>query len=416
MSPTLLTPPPATPAATTRLVVLFVDDEQRLLEGIARMLRPLRNEWEVLTANGGDEALAILGQRHVDVLVSDMRMPGMSGADLLDQVTKRHPGTIRMILSGQADRESLLRSIGSTHRYLSKPCDATQIRLAIQQAQDLRHYLVGPGLTDLVARMEDLPSLPEPYLRIQHELQREDPSIERIGDIAAQDMGLVAKLLQLANSGRTARYRAVARPHEAIQLLGIDTVRTLILAQHLLRGADEARVGDLWHHSMACGTAARAIATAEGVDALTADCAFSAGVLHDCGLLLEAVLLPDEQSRIVAAIAKGTDDLAAEQAIIGTTHQELGAYLLGLWGLPDPLVEAVAHHHTPARSTATGFCPLVAVHVAASLPGVTMSGPEHTPMDGPDVAWLGKLGLAARLPHWSEAAAQALAEFAPEGG
>jgi len=380
------------------------------------MLRPLRNEWEVLTAHGGEEALAILAQRHVDVLVSDMRMPGMSGADLLDRVSKQHPGTIRMILSGQADRESLLRSIGSTHRYLSKPCDATQIRTAIQQAQDLRRYLLSPGLTDLVARVEDLPSLPEPYVRIQQELQRDDPNLERIGDIAAQDLGLVAKLLQLANSGRTARYRSVARPHEAIELLGIDTVRTLILAQHLLRGTDEARVGDLWQHSMLCGTAARAIARAEGADALTADCAFSAGVLHDCGLLLEAVLLPAEQAHIVEAIAHGTDDLAAERAAIGTTHQELGAYLLGLWGLPDPLVEAVAHHHTPQRSTATGFCPLTAVHVAASLPGVTMRGPEHTPMAGPDVAWLERLGLTTRLPLWTEAATQALTELAPQGG
>jgi len=400
---------------STPLVILFVDDELRLLEGIQRMLRPMRNEWEVLTANSGAEALALLATRHVDVLVSDMRMPGMSGAELLDRVTEIAPGTIRMILSGQADRDSLLRSIGSTHRYLSKPCDAHQIRRAIHQAQDLRHYLLSPGLTSLVAHLGDLPSLPEAYLKIQEELRREDPSIERLGDIASQDMGLVAKLLQLSNSGRTARYRPVARADEAIQLLGIDTVRTLILAQHLLKGSDQARTGDLWRHSVACGTAARAIATAEGTDALTADCAFSAGVLHDCGLLLEAAFLPKEHARILEAIAGGSPDLAAEQSVIGTTHQELGAYLLGLWGLPDPLVEAVAFHHRPALSAATGFCPLVAVHVAAAMPGVALVGPEHSLMDTPDLAWIEKLGLASRLPRWTEAAQHALDDLPEQG-
>ena len=400
---------------STRLVILFVDDEMRLLEGLQRMLRPLRAEWEVLVANSGAEALTILDQRHIDVLVSDMRMPGMTGAELLDQVTERHPGTIRMILSGQADRESLLRSIGSTHRYLSKPCDAVQIRRAIHQAQDLRNYLLSPGLMDLVARLGDLPSLPEPFLKIQQELQREEPCIARIGDIAAQDMGLVAKLLQLANSGRTARYTPVARPDEAIQLLGIDTVRTLILAQHLMRGVTQGRDRDLWRHSVACGTAAKAIAVAEGADALTCDCAFSAGVLHDCGLLLEAAFMPEEHNRICAAIAAGAADLAAEQLIIGTTHQELGAYLLGLWGLPDPLVEAVAFHHRPSLSAAHGFCPLVAVHVAAGIPGVALVGPEHSPMNTPDHAWLEGLGLDHRLPHWTDAASQALGVLAEQG-
>lgn len=399
MSPTLLTHPPAHAASSPRLVVLFVDDEPRLLEGIARMLRPLRNEWEVLTANGGDEALAILARQSVDVLISDMRMPGMSGNELLETVAKTHPDTIRMILSGQADRDAMLRSIGCTHRYLSKPCDASGIRHAIHQAQDLRRYLVSPALSPLVARLQDLPSLPETYISIQQELKREDPSLDRISIIASRDLGLVAKLLQVANSGRNFRQNPVVKAHEAIQVLGIETVKTLVLAQHLLDKTHALRLGDLWQRSLHCGEVARAIAEAEGADALQADCCFSAGVLHDCGILLKGILVPQDQHRIQVAIKDGASVLEAERSIMGTTHQELGAYLLGLWGLPDPLVEAVAYHHTPSRSGVLGFCPLVAVHVASSLvsQGCSDDITATTPIDQ---AWLERLGLLHHLPRW----------------
>jgi len=107
--------------------VLFVDDEPRILDGRRRMLRSMRHEWKMSFAETGQEALAILANQPFDVVVVDMRMPGMDGVQLLSEVRKRHQ-IIRIVLSGTADREAILRAVGLAHQYLSKPCDAETLK------------------------------------------------------------------------------------------------------------------------------------------------------------------------------------------------------------------------------------------------------------------------------------------------
>ena len=394
-----------------RLSVLFVDDEERLLEGLVRMLRPYRNEWDVLTANSGEQALQVLASRPVDVLVSDMRMPGMNGAELLEQVSERHPGIVRFILSGQADRESLLRSIGSTHQYLAKPCDSLQIRRAIERAYHLRRLLAIPTLTSLVSRIHVLPSLPQIHFAIRTELQAEEPSMKRIAELVAQDLGLSSKLLQVANSGRFARTRPVFQIGEAVQLIGLDTLRPLVLASHLFTACPDALlpISELWQHGLAVAHAAYAIAVVDQQSVFACDCSYSAGLLHDCGLLLLATHLPTEFSAVMRA-ATEMDWLDAERIVLGATHQELGAYLLGLWGLPDELVEAVAYHHRPSESLTLGFSPLAAVHVAETAMIAT-----HGPLPWevgyvPDERFASTSGISERIAVWRDTADASIAK------
>ena len=393
-----------------RLSVLFVDDEPRLLEAVVRMLRPFRTEWNVLTTGSGPEALAILAKQDIDVIVSDMRMPEMSGAELLDKVAERHPGVIRLILSGQSDRESLLRSIGSTHQFLSKPCDSGHLRQAIDRAYALRRLLQVPKLTSLVSRIGSLPALPSLYLAIRSELQTEEPSLARISSLAAQDIGISAKLLQIANSGRFAGSNTVLKVEQAVQMLGIETVRSLVLASHLFDSFPTygLPLEALWQHSLMVGTGARAIASSEQQNSLACECAFSAGLLHDCGLLLIAKHLPEEFQQILAA-APHQGWLAAEQDILGATHQELGAYLLGLWGLPDGLVEAVAFHHQPALAPHPDGRALSAVHIAESVVVSAHGGLAWEVGTNPEEAFVATEAIRARLHHWREVASVAIA-------
>lgn len=114
--------------------VLFVDDEPNVLQGLQRMLRPQRRRWDMTFCDSGEEALRRLAEAPFDVLVSDMRMPGMSGAPLLAEAQARFPRVVRLILSGQADRESLDALAGVTHRFLSKPCDAALLQAAIEES------------------------------------------------------------------------------------------------------------------------------------------------------------------------------------------------------------------------------------------------------------------------------------------
>src|SRR5262249_34954838 len=116
------TPPVGFSLATKR--ILFVDDEPQVLEGLQRILYPLPREWKMEFVASGNEALKRLGETEFDVLVTDVRMPEMSGIELLAEVVERYPQVIRMVLSGTVDQDLTLRSAALAHQYLVKPCDA----------------------------------------------------------------------------------------------------------------------------------------------------------------------------------------------------------------------------------------------------------------------------------------------------
>jgi len=140
--------------------ILFVDDEPNVLQGLQRMLRPLRDEWEMTFVSSGAEALQRLAQAPFDVIVSDMRMPNMDGAQLLTEVMQRHPEVIRIVLSGQANQEVVMKAVGPTHQYLAKPCDPESLKALVSQTSALRGLLTDATLKGLVASMKSLPSLP----------------------------------------------------------------------------------------------------------------------------------------------------------------------------------------------------------------------------------------------------------------
>src|ERR1700761_7760590 len=156
--------------------ILFVDDEEFALRGLERLLRPMRDEWEMEFVDNGEKALARMNEAPFDVIISDMRMPRMNGAELLNEVMKRHPKTVRLILSGYADRDLILRSVGSTHQFLAKPCDAKTLRMTIQRAAHLEESLRSETLRLLVNRCSQLPSVPALYSEIIEVLQ--DPAAD----------------------------------------------------------------------------------------------------------------------------------------------------------------------------------------------------------------------------------------------
>lgn len=328
--------------------ILFVDDEPHVLAGLRRLFRPLRREWDVHTAKTGAEALALLGSTSYDVVVSDMRMPVMDGAQLLEHVSNLQPETVRLILTGQSNDAALVEAASCTHQILSKPCDADVLVEAVERSFELRGLMNDPAVLARVGGLHTLPALPAVYRRISAALRAEEVSTEQIGELVAQDMGLAGKLLQVVNSAYFGRQTPLVDPVRATVLLGTDTVRGLVLGLHLFDQLASAAAGglpmhDLFGHGFATGQLAKTMAQDTGGDAETADAAYLAGLLHDVGLL---VLSANEQAAMRALVEAAPDDwLAAERAAFQTTHAEIGAYLLGLWGLPEVVVRAVACHH-----------------------------------------------------------------------
>ena len=151
--------------------ILFVDDEPEVLNGLKRMLRGMRHEWDISFATSGREALELFDDGPgFDVVVSDMRMPGMDGAQLLEEVKKRRPGAVRIVLSGHSEREMVMKSVGHTHQYLAKPCRPDVLKATVERACALRSLLANESLLELVTRLDKLPSLPSLYFQIMEEL------------------------------------------------------------------------------------------------------------------------------------------------------------------------------------------------------------------------------------------------------
>jgi putative nucleotidyltransferase with HDIG domain len=378
--------------------VLFVDDEPNVLDGLRRTLRPLRREWDMRFAGGGPEALAVMAAESVDVLVTDMRMPGMDGDELLARVRCQHPLVVRMVLTGQCTREAMLRLVPLAHGVFTKPCDLDELTAAVRRACAVRDLLRSPPLLTLVGRLGSLPTPPVLYTRILSELGRLDGSIAEVGKVVAGDVGLSAKLMQVANSSLLGLRRPVATPAQAVQMLGIEMTKAMVLVSEVLTQYDPApllpfSIDELWDHSRAVARLAGRIAHSEAGPGAATD-ARLAGLLHDIGRLALASQQPEVYKAALGAARDGVLLIAAEREILGATHAEVGAYLLGLWGLPPALVEAVALHHDPCRCPDSGFGPLSAVHAAESL---------LAPDEGGVISaeYLDRLGLGDRLARWA---------------
>lgn len=386
--------------------ILFVDDDPNILMGLQRGLYSMREEWDMNFVNSGDAALAILEQETVEVVVSDMRMPAMTGLDLLNTVQDRFPQTVRILLSGDSDRQSILTSMARAHQYLSKPFDVQQLRALLMQTIAQGDLLHNTTIRAYISRLTSIPSLPALYLELTEALRSGDVSPARVGEIISRDIGMTAKILQLANSAVYGIRVEVTQPEQAVLLLGLDAVQSLVLSLSVFSSLSPGvpsgcSTEKLWEHSNLTGALARAIARAEGVGLPQSGIYLSAGILHDIGKLVIASCDPELHRRIaVESRCNGRSQWEMERESIGCTHAEIGAFLLGIWGLPSPIVEAVAWHHQPSRSPVKAFCPLAAVHVANAL-----LTPVEVPQPGtfPDVdhEFLQRIGAADRLEAWT---------------
>jgi putative nucleotidyltransferase with HDIG domain len=386
--------------------VLFVDDDQNILDGTKRTLHSMRTEWQMAFSTSGEQALRKLEESEFDVIVTDMRMPGMSGSELLTEVLQRYPSMVRIVLSGTVEHDLVLRSAATAHQYLVKPCDAATLRATLDTALRIREILKSPKLRSLVSRVTSLPSLPSVHAKLVESLENPEISSREMGEIIAQDVGMTAKLLQLANSAFFGLYRYVASPSEAAIYLGLDTIRALTLSTGVFSvfhesGAAEPFIGQLQRHSMRVGIVANAIAKHESLPKKICDSSLIGGLLHDVGKLVLAANCPEEYDEVLTSARKeGVACHERERQVFGATHAEIGAYLLWLWGLPDEMCKAVAFHHKPADCSATGFPAAAAIHVADALEHEVEGAPDPLYRVEMDMNYLYTTGLVDHVPEW----------------
>ncbi|MEQ9406606.1 MAG: response regulator [Fuerstiella sp.] len=335
------------------MTVLFVDDDRQVLRALERMLDAAEVEWDAEFTTSGPDALALLAEHEFQAIVTDMRMPGMDGAELLQEVSRHHPEVIRIVLSGQADKQTVLRAVKPMHQYLSKPCDTETLKSTVSRACAMRNRLNSDSLRGAVGNLPGLPSLPTVYARLMEAVKSDGFTLGQVGEIIEQDIAMTGKILQLVNSAAFGLNRTVSSPCQAASLLGLETIKSLTLATGVFQEcvgdeADHFSLNSLMTHSLAVADCARRICRAEHMPVDTVNEAFTAGMLHDIGKLVLATSCSEAYSRVAGMAAEEQIPAwQAERRIFGADHSAVGAYLLNLWGLPQSIVEVVALHHSP---------------------------------------------------------------------
>lgn len=362
--------------------VLFVDDEPRVLEAIERTLFQLDADWEVSFAESGAAALALLEGAPCDVIVSDMRMPVMDGATLLSQVCEKYPKIVRIVLSGQTDEAAAIRVVRVAHQFLTKPCSSDTLQQVIERTRELRAWLSDERMQAVVGRIDRLPSTPRLFGELSKALDDENASADTVGNIVREDPAMSSKILQVVNSSFFSSATNISDVRAAVVRLGLKTIRNLALgvgafdAVGKFSGPKAAAVEALQARALSIAKLAGRIA--QGRE--DADAAFMAGLVCDIGeLVLSGNSQPDPDNGATAQV----------------THAEVGAFLLGLWGLPFRIVEAVANHHNPTRNAYDRLGLPQIVWLAACL----VEGQE------PDPEYVARIGASELLPKFRGMAA-----------
>jgi HD-like signal output (HDOD) protein len=318
----------------------------------------------------GDEALAAFEQQHVDLIVSDVRMPGMDGGQLLSTVKQRWPTTVRIIVSGYSDPAQAVRLTSLAHQYVAKPCDGLQLENIIERCFNLQDLLAQEPLRKVVGSIGKLPAMPKTYGRLQAALAQPNVTAAEVGDIVNADAAIASKVLQITNSAFFRLRKPMVRIKDAVTYLGFATIRNLVLSAEIFSQwkspNSPLRVDpeQLQTHAQLAAAACKSLAGGRA----SPDDAWLAGLLHDIGYWVLVQECPEQLERALELSRnQHLPLLECERLTTGATHAEIGAYLLGLWGLPYSIVEAVALHHAPKSITPHGYDLLGALAVSHAL-------------------------------------------------
>jgi HD-like signal output (HDOD) protein len=400
--------------------ILFVDDESAFLDSLRSLLRRQQRGWQSVFALGGEQALGEISRAPAafDVVVTDMRMPRMDGAELLHQVRAVTPGAARLVLSGYAEPDLIARALPVAHQYLTKPCPAAVLRGTLDGVRALQLALGSLALQQRVGAGDQLPPLPETRAIMRAAIGDPQRRPSELADVASRDPALAARLLQLANSALFRPSQPVTSLVEAAGLLGTELVSGLPeMMDADLSGAPAPRpdppaaLAEIHRASLAAARLAAAFAPTRE----QADLAYTAALLHDIGRTLLVLQSPDEMADLRhRARTAGRPPSEIEREAIGCTHAQVGGYLLGLWGLPPVLVDAVSHHSAIPPDRRTALPVAVLVHAADALLGEALANaaPDRGPPEPLDQPALDAHGFTPLLPTWrslAQAEAAALA-------
>jgi HD-like signal output (HDOD) protein len=272
----------------------------------------------------------------------------------------------------------------------------------------LQALVAGTAVREIVGRLDKLPSIPETYWLLTKTIANPDSGIEDVAKVVQRDPAMCAKVLQLVNSAYFGLARQLTSVGQAISYLGLDLIKGLALTLNVFGAASTTMpIAGLSFERLQ----RMAIMTAKLGKFIIgnpkeAEATYTAGLVHEIGTIILAMSVPERLSDVVQKAAQSgrpIDEIEREE--LGAGHAEIGGYLLGVWGLPTPIVEAVACHRDLRIIARDRLDPAVALHVANALASQAVAeatGERH--IDQLDLETLQTLGLTEQLPAWRDRA------------
>lgn len=386
-----------------RVTRILLVDNGALAQGSLRLaLRRQRPLWHTVFVDSGAAGLEELSRAAFDAVVSDICLPEMDGAQLLAQVRELHPSVVRLCLSSGLDDEAFLRAVPVTHQFLSKPCHADTLCELVERACSLRDILHNEALQNLIGKIKNLPTAPRTFDALSQAMAQPNAHTHDITQVVSKDTALCIKILQIVNSAFFRRSAPITSLNAAITYAGLEMIKALALSACVFNSLDASEVAsrllqDLQARSIRKANFARALMDNDR----HADEAFTAALMLDIGQAVLALSAPEKFDHMIAvARSTGRPWHEVEAEFFGVSHPQVGAYLLGLWGLPLDLVEAVAYHHQPSRVQHAQTDVLAAVHVADAVIDATA---EHSSklLDRLDAAFVQRTEVSRWLKAWN---------------
>jgi HD-like signal output (HDOD) protein len=382
--------------------ILLVDAAPAAVAQLQQSLQLLRPQWEVAASTAATAAMVTLSQRRFDAVVCDIGSPALDGPQLLTQVRDRHPNLVRLCLTDSTDDGAFLLAMPVTHQFLGKPCNVENLCEVLDRICSLRDILRSGAIHELIGNLKALPATPHTFQALSEAIARPNAHAADITQIVSNDTALSIKVLQLANSAFYRRGAPVTSIQAAISYAGLEMIKSLALSACVFSALDASpaaikRLQDLQGRSLRKAHFARMLLR----ESRHADEAFTAALLLDIGQAVLALSAPDKfEQMIELARASGRPWHEVEPEVFGAAHPEVGAYLLGLWGLPLDLIEAVAYHHTPSRVQHVHTSMLAAVHVADAVVDATADRPAKL-LDRLDASFVARTGVSRCLTAWN---------------